>query len=1485
MNKIGRILIVGGGIGGIQSALDLSSSGYKVYLLDKKLSIGGAMSQLDKTFPTNDCSMCILSPKMVDAGRQLNIELLTNSEVLSVEGEPGNFKVKVLKKARYVSFDNCKGCGDCTEACPVSLPNPYEEMLGTRKAIWRPLEQAVPSAFAVDKLGIPPCRARCPIHLNAYGYVMAAKVKEWERAQEIVRKDRDFVFAATAARICTHPCESECKRCEVDEPVSIRGIKRWIVDWEFEKYGGPNLPIEIAEEKDKRIGIIGAGPAGLTAAFHLRKKGYRVEVFESLPAGGGMLLAGIPAYRLPKDILKKEVEIVEKSGVDIKYNTSIGKDIQFDELLGNFDSVFIATGAHKSRGMKIQGEGLTGVHHAVHILRKINLGEEVKLGKKVVVVGGGNSAMDAARSALRLGSDVTILYRRSRLEMPAIDEEIEAAISEGINIEFLRNPVEFIGENGKLSKVKVIEMELGEPDESGRRRPVPISGSEYELPADDVMLAIGEKPELSFLNSSNIDITDWGTIKADELTLQTSNPKVFAGGDTVTGPASFIDAVAHGMRVAESIDRYISGRDIREGREDELPFKSDLVGDKERAYQKERMHQPIVPVAERIKDFREVELTPNEDDVSEEGKRCIECAHCSECMLCMEACEPDAILHDMISEEVELNVGSIILSPGYEEFAAEKITEFGYGRFPNVVTSIQFERILSASGPYGGNIVRPSDNEHPKKIAWIQCVGSRDKHNEYCSSVCCMYAVKEAVISREHASDTDATIFFMDIRAYGKDFDKYIDRARDEYGVKFVRSRIAKIDENPDTKNLIIRYEANGELKKEEFGLVVLSVGLAQLPDKDDIKEKFGIELNEFGFAKTDTFCPICTTRDGIFVSGAFQSPKDIPETVAQASGAAAMAGGVLSDVRWTATEKKEYVDEKIVKNERPRIGAFICRCGINIGAYVDVPAVVEYAKTLPGVVYAEENLYTCSQDTQEKIKDMIKKHNLNRVVVASCTPRTHEPLFQGTIREAGLNKYLFEMANIRDQDSWVHMHEKDKATEKAKELVKMAVYKSGLLEPLETSIIPVTKRALIIGGGITGMNAALGVANEGFEAVIIEKESELGGVAKNIHYTLDKRDVNTYLKELIEKVENNPKIKVYKSAEIENVEGYVGNFKTVIDKDGESIEIEHGVAIITVGANEYIPTEYHYGEDEKILTQLEFEKNLLDGLSKSPKTIAMIQCVGSRNDEHPWCSRVCCGEAVKNAILTKEKYPDANVFVFYRDIRTYGFKEIYYKKAREMGVIFIRFEEGKEPDVQIKNGNISVEVIDIILNRKLRVEPDYLVLSNGIVPDIESNKKLSEFFKVPINQDGFFLEAHAKLRPVDFATDGVFLAGLAHSPKGIDESIGQAYAAVSRATTVLSKDGIETSGITSSVNEMKCVGCGLCEESCAYGAISLVDKKVFGEMKRIAEVNKVLCKGCGACAAACRSNAIDLLGFTNNEIVSEILAMSEERRYNGQRV
>jgi heterodisulfide reductase subunit A-like polyferredoxin len=846
---------------------------------------------------------------------------------------------------------------------------------------------------------------------------------------------------------------------------------------------------------------------------------------------------------------------------------------------------------------------------------------------------------------------------------------------------------------------------------------------------------------------------------------------------------------------------------------------------------------------------------------------------CIGCGLCENMCIAKAINYADEERETTLKVGSVILSSGSEGFDPSKLDFLGYGKYTNVITSEEFERILSASGPYFGHIMRPLDREEPKRIAWLQCVGSRDVNrtgNGYCSSVCCMYAIKEAMIAKEHVhGDLDCTIFNMDMRTFGKEYEEYYNRARYKDGVKFVKARVHTITEIPESGDLIVKYaDETGAMAEEIFSMVVLSVGL-QIPESSvELAERLGIELNHYKFTKTAPFAPVMTNRPGIYTCGVFQGPKDIPGSVTEASAAACLAGADVAESRGKDIPKVEVPAEVDVGDQEPRIGVFVCNCGINIGGIVDVPAVQEYSGTLPFVVFTDSNLFTCSQDTQDKIKEMIIQHKLNRVVVASCTPKTHEGMFMETLEACGINRYLFEMANIRNQNSWIHSNNPEIATQKAKDLVRMAVARAATLHPLHAKVVQINKQALVIGGGIAGMNAALGLSKQGFKSVLVEKDTQLGGFSRMLHHTIEGDDIRAYLEKLIAEVNADEKIQVLTGARIAEFEGFKGNFATEVAVGSEKQRIEHGVIIVATGATEYQPKEFLYGEDERVMTQVQLTDRLEERGASDLSTVVMIQCVGSRNEEHKNCSRICCQSAVKNALHIKKLNPEAQVYVLYRDIRTYGLLEDYYTEARKQGVIFIRFDKDAPPEVKSASEGVLVTVKDHILQQNVEIAADLLTLSAGMTAS--DTDELSKIMKLNRNPEGFFIEAHVKLRPVDMPSEGVFLCGTAHGPKLISEAIAQSQAAAARATTFLGKDSITLSAITAKVDTDHCVKCLTCVRSCPFGV------PVFNEAEKVIEINEALCHGCGVCAGVCPRQAIQLNFYEDDQILSKIDALME---------
>jgi len=1517
--KVGAVLVVGAGIGGIQASLDLAGAGFKVYLVDKSPAIGGVMAQLDKTFPTNDCAMCILSPKLVECGRHLNIEVMTYAELDSLEGDPGNFVARVRQKPRYVIVDECTGCGDCATACPIVRPDQFNVELSQRRAAYKLYPQAIPNAYVIEKRGRAPCRDACPIHQRAQGYVALVREGRFADAYRTIREDNPF--PSICGRICNHKCEESCSRGKVDDPISIMRLKRFVTEWalanpdQVHQAEPSDRHSERSEESQtgKRVAIVGSGPAGLTCAHDLAKLGHSVTVFEALPVAGGMMRVGIPALRLPYDVVQREIDDILASGVELKLNHRVQDTAAL--LRGGdgqppYDAVFAAIGTHQGVRLPIPGVDLPEIIVATDFLRQVSVEGRPELavkGKRVLVLGGGSVAVDSATTAVRLGASwVGMACLESREKMPAHAWEIDDAEEEGIEIFSARTFKEVTSSDGHVAGVRCAEINFRGFVEGagGYTRPDfdEIPDTEQVIEADVVIFAIGQRPDASCLPDEVKVRRQFAAV--DPVTLATSLPGLFAGGDVVTGTAFVVNAIAAGHKAARSIDAYVRGEPLPTAE-----LEAEVAGGYTRAEYTEEEARALVasgqvsaqgrhevtklPAAERVLDFREIYPVFTESEARAEAERCLSCGFCSECLQCVYACQKHCIDHDMREEIVELNVGSVVLVPGSETMPGDIRPELGYGRLPNVVTSIELERMLSASGPWGGEVRRPSDGQHPRKVAFIQCVGSRDITCDqgYCSSVCCMYATKEALIAKEHDPHVEPAIFYIDVRSFGKGFDRYIERAEQEYGVRYVRSMVSRVKDVPGTGNVRLEYATpDGKNVEEDFDLVVLAVGLRPPADSRELAERLGVGLNEYGFAELPPFRPGQTTRPGIFVAGPFSEPKDIPETVIEASCAAAQASALLADVRGTLTKKQVWPEERDVSEEEPRVGVFICHCGINIGAIVDVPDVVEYAATLPNVAFAERNLYTCSQDTQERIRERIQEHGLNRVVVASCTPRTHEPLFQETIRGAGLNPHLFEMANIREQASWVHRGDHPSATEKAKELVTMAVAKARRLHPVQTSTFEVNHHALVIGGGLAGMTAALSVAEQGFGVTLVEREKELGGNLRHIYTSLPRVEVGGWkldsdpqslLKRTIEAVSSNSRISVLTGAEVASVGGYLGQYHTVVKlADGRQEEIQHGIIIVATGAREIEPKEYLYGHDPRIITQRQLEKVLSGQVdaekanddsrqpssthpSFTPSSVVMIQCVGSRSDEHPYCSRICCTEAVKNALAIKERSPETDVYILYRDIRTFGFKERYYRQAREKGVVFLEYHEDHKPEVEIphsvrNDGNVGRLQVSVVVQPEgetFTLDADLLVLSAGIEPNAD-NEALAQVLKVPLNEDRFFLEAHVKLRPLDFAADGVYLCGMAHSPRFLEETIAQAQGAAVRAASLLSKAELEATAIVASVNTRLCAACGLCVEVCPY------DARVLEPGAPYAEVIEVLCQGCGSCIVACPNKASQQKGF-----------------------
>ncbi len=858
--------------------------------------------------------------------------------------------------------------------------------------------------------------------------------------------------------------------------------------------------------------------------------------------------------------------------------------------------------------------------------------------------------------------------------------------------------------------------------------------------------------------------------------------------------------------------------------------------------------------------------------------------YCDDCGKCAEVCPTNAINLDEQPVERTLRVGAIILAMGFQLYDPARLDELGYGRFPNVVHSMEYERLASRSGPTEGIVVRPSDRKKPDSIAWLQCVGSRDVEHMYCSSICCMYSTKEAMLAKQRlGDDTTCQIFLMDERAFNKEYNAYYERARNRYGVEYTHCRISGLREDPETHDVIVRYMAeDGHIQEKRYEMAVLSLGLEPPREAERLARMLGIRLNEFGFCLTDTFAPLQTSRPGIFVCGAFSSPKEIVETIIDASGAAGEVMRLLNDKldtydysqEWPFLSAGELPPERDVSGEPPRIGVFACRCEGAIGDVVDLQKVIEYASGLDGVVKAEVIDRACFNEMKQWLVDTIEAEGLNRVVFAACSNRTHDSYFQKVVRQAGLNPYLMRLTNIREQVAWVHSAQPEMATRKATELVRIAVEQARKAEPVHK--IPHRRRsaALVIGGGAAGMTAALTIADSGYEVHLVERSPVLGGNLLNIYYVAEGNDPQRLLRDLVNRVRAHTRINVYTRTEVVEHGGHIGDFWAVLrttfpDGHTEETRIQHGAVIVATGARETREEEYPILRHPNVMTQRDLEHLIVHQPEKVAafKQIVTIQCV--RPEGAPvYCSRVCCTNTMKNAIRVKMLNPDCQVIVLYKDIMTYSFREQYYTEARRRGVIFMRYNDDEPPEVITDGDEVRVRTRDLSLNVPVELPADAVFLSTAVAPS-KGTEELAKMLRLPLSTEGFFMEAQIKLRPMDFMEKGIFLAGMAHYPKFIDETLSHAMAAASRALSLLSQEPLYVGGVVAVVDSDKCVGCLTCTRTCPFGIPQVLpDRPGVGGLGGSAYIDPARCQGCGTCTGECPANAIQLVNYRDDMIM-----------------
>jgi heterodisulfide reductase subunit A-like polyferredoxin len=1468
----GAALVLGGGAAGVRCSLDLAEAGYKVYLVEKNIALGGHVSQLDKVFPYNKCSVCTLTPKLKEVAQNPNIEVLTNAELTALEGEAGAFTAFITRHPSFVDPVVCTTCGDCVVACPVVLPNWYNDRLNKRKAIGKLYQHAVPNHFAVTKSGHSPCKRACPVHTSAQGYIDLIAAGRFAEAYAVASEPNPF--SAVCGRICDHECETACTRGEVDEPIAIADLKRFVADWATENV---LLPTPVEVRYTEKIAVVGAGPAGLTAARELAGLGYQTTVFEAQAEPGGMLRYGIPEFRLPKAALRQDIDRVLALGVDLQCNKRAGADFTVDGLLGDgYKAVFIATGLQTPRPTRLPGDDRSGVLQALDVLRATAAQTPPTVGQRVVVVGNDDTALDTARTCLRLGAAaVTVVCSNDVTAAPTDADQQAAAAEEHIEIAYSLLPVEVLGDD-RVTGVRFQRCNLGEPDEHGMRQPQLVENEFLVIDCDTAIFANGRTLTEDFIQGCEGLLLSSGQITVDRDTMMTTRESVFAGGDAASnGRWTAIEAIAAGRRAARSIHNYLRGEVL-------VPLDDSLMKEAKPAAHvlaqtavKMRARMPQLAPSAASLTFAEVNLGFSADQAIAEAKRCLDCAVCGECMACERVCHPGALRHGGRDQDLQRQIGAVVVAAGFDGHDLSRHSEFGYGRYANVISSFGYERLLSPNGPTFGELTRPSDGAHPKKIAFIQPVDPEDPHYEACVSVCSMYATKESMLARDHVAAVECAVFSSERRPIGKGFESFYQSALAR-GVRYIPAQPSAVREDPATGDLLVHWQdEQGRHHADRYDMVVLAVALQPPHSAPALAATLGISLNDDGFCATQELAPVVTSRDGVFVAGTFSGPKDIPSSMAQASAAAAHVMMTLADSRGSVTAAaKKLPPERDVSAEAPRLGVFVCRCESERPNAVDVDETTRSSSTLPDVVYATAVDYACHPDGLALIRAKIAEHQLNRVVVAGCSPRTKEPAFQGALRQAGLNPFLVEIANIREHVSWAHASEPEAATAKAQDLVRMAAARARLLQPLQRHDASFTQTALVIGGGVAGMTAALAVASMGYPVHIIERSARLGGHALDPDISDLSLLAQSHAHSLERQITQHPLITVHLDTELAANRGFVGNFSSVLEATttGERTTLEHGVVIVASGAREDRPDLYGLGKSPFVVTQADLARMLAENSFEleGAHNVGMILCGGSHDESTPCCSRTSCGQAVTNALALKEHHPDRQVTVWHKEAHIFGLNDDdeLLLRAAELGVTFKRYSAGYEPRATFTADGVTIASASTLGDESAPVGLDLLVLTTPTVPN-DGTAKLADLLRVPRGNDGFFLitdrnlHPDVNLRPVDFTREGIFLCGAAEYPKSLDETISQAYATAGRAAGALATATRKVGGSVSEVDQDTCIACLTCTRVCPIG-VPIIDP-----VAKKAMIEPTICKGCGICVSQCPVKAITLHHYTDAQIIA----------------
>ena len=1470
----GAALIVGGGAAGIICALDLAEAGYRVHLVERASALGGHVTQYDKVFPYEKCSVCAITPKIKEAAQHANIEVLTSAELTQLSGTPGAFRARITQHPRFVDPATCTTCGECVPVCPVTIADTYNEGLSKRKAIGKLYQLAIPPTFAVVKNGHSPCKRACPLHTSVQGALDLIAAGRFAEAYAIATEANPL--PSICGRVCDLACESACTRGEVDEPLAIASLLRFANEWGLEHGTPPSATVRY----DERVAVIGAGPAGLAAARELALLGYRVTVFEAQPEPGGTLRYAVPEYRLPKAALASDIARIVALGVEIRTGQMAGRDFTLNGLLSEssgYRAVLLAVGLQHAQRAALPGNQLDGVVAAPDLpVSEPESSATPVAARRVVVVGDDAQAVDSARTCLRLGAaSVLLMSEGSATTSLGLAQLRAAAAREGVTITSDLTAVEIVGED-RVTGVRARRHPAGQSGANGGPDSPATGKLEeaaelVEIPCDLVVLPVARQLANEIAQSDpKLDIRD-GRIALDEATMATSRPGIFAAGAAAFGQAHTpVEAIATGRQAARGIHNYLRGEQLVAVRDSLMDEARPSQATLDHVVHSSRLSPPPTPQGTQLS-WQEAARGFSPDAARTEAQRCLDCAVCGECNACVTACGPGALRHGARDQVLEREVGAVVAAIGFDGDDLERYAELGYGRYQNVISSFALERLLSLNGPTFGDLRRPSDNAHPRRVAFIQPWAS-EATSSASGHLAGLYATKEAMLAAERLGEVECDVFLNDLPAAGKGLNDFSARA-EHAGVRSIVGQPSSVEEDGDTGDLIVRWiDAEDQQHTQRYDLVVLSVGLRPPRAAAALSATLGIDLDGDGFCATDPLTPVRTSRAGVFVAGAFSGPRDIPSTTAQASAAAAEVMIALADSRGTRLPaSKSFPAERDVSEEPVRIGAFICRCSATDDRVVNSAETTRYASSLPDVVFATTLDFACLPEGLARIRQAIAEQQLNRVVVAGCSPRSKEGVLQGALRGAGLNPFLLEMANIREHVAWPHKDQPEQATEKAQRLVRAAVMRARLLSPLHRSAAHYRSEVLVLGGGLAGMTAALALADMGHTVHLVEQGDQLGGRALHPVLPADEaRRVRQHVTALRDRLQAHDGVHVYQHTQLAAMQGFSGAFtSTLVEADGRRLHVEHGATIVATGACQERPQIYGLGTNPSVVTHVDVVRMLDEG-DPSLAQARRVGIVAAAQQGAVRCTDASCRALVATALRLAADDPLRQVTVWLpaEPGRTaFLEKNAAVDRARTAGVAFVPLSTNHLPPVRLTGGTV-VYADSAASDEPVEPTVDLLVLVTPTVPS-PGTEELASLLRVTLTDDGFFsvsdraLHPEAHLRPIDFTREGIFVCGEANGTQSISETLSQAYGAAARAAALLSQPARMVGGSVSEVDQGTCITCLTCVRVCPIG-VPVIDRQA-----QKAYIEPRLCKGCGICVSQCPVHAITLHHATNPQLLA----------------